>query len=50
MNVLNNSSTNHNDVLVEHLDYRYIDKCQNAKEMERIVKVLRLVFFCSFNS
>ena len=26
---------------IEHLDYRYIEGCKNAKELEKILKVLR---------
>ena len=28
---------------VEHLDYGYIEKCKNARELEKIVQVLRRV-------
>lgn len=26
---------------IEHLDYRYVEGCKNAKELEKILKVLR---------
>ena len=29
------------DVPIEHLDYGYISKCKNSKELEKILKVLR---------
>ena len=29
------------EIPIEHLDFRYLEKCQDAKEVERIVKVLR---------
>ena len=29
------------DVPIEHLDYEYISKCSNGKELEKILKVLR---------
>ena len=28
---------------IEHLDYRYVEGCKNAKELEKILKVLRYV-------
>lgn len=31
------------DIPVEHLDYGYIGKSKNARELEEIVKVLRRV-------
>lgn len=39
-----NSSTTidyHGKVPVEHLDYDYIEKCKDAKYLEKILKVLR---------
>ncbi|XP_061410062.1 sperm-associated antigen 1 [Lethenteron reissneri] len=38
---LANGPRSKNPVPVEHLDYAYIDKCDNAKEVERILRVLR---------
>ena len=29
------------DIPVEHLDYSYIEKCTNVKEIEKILRVLR---------
>lgn len=29
------------DIPVSHLDYKYIETCQNSKEMERIVIILK---------
>lgn len=31
------------DVPVEHLDYGYVGKCKDARELEEIVKILRRV-------
>ena len=31
------------DVPVENLDYRYIGECKNAREVEKILEVLRFV-------
>ena len=28
---------------IEHLDYHYVEKCTNAREIEKILKVLRFV-------
>ena len=28
-------------VPIEHLDYRYVEGCNNGKELEKILKVLR---------
>ena len=30
-------------VPIEHLDYGYVGECENSKELEKILKVLRLV-------
>ena len=30
----------HHDVPLEHLDFKYVEKCQNVKELEKIYKVL----------
>ncbi|CAN0034758.1 unnamed protein product [Lampetra fluviatilis] len=38
---LANGPRSKNPVPVEHLDYAYIDKCDDAKEVERILRVLR---------
>ena len=29
------------DVPIEHLDYGYVGKCKNARELERILEILR---------
>ena len=29
------------DLPISHLDYNYIDSCTNAKELEKIVLILR---------
>ena len=31
------------NVPISHLDYSYISKCDNAKELEEIIKVLRYI-------
>jgi len=31
------------DVPLNHLDFSYINSCQNKKELEKIVKILRYV-------
>uniref|UniRef100_S4RXQ1 Sperm associated antigen 1 n=1 Tax=Petromyzon marinus TaxID=7757 RepID=S4RXQ1_PETMA len=36
-----NGNRSKNPVPVEHLDYAYIDQCNDAKEVERILRVLR---------
>ncbi len=28
------------DVPLEHLDYKYVEKCENVKELEKIYKIL----------
>lgn len=38
--VLGGSQTK-SGVPIEHLDYRYIEECNNGKELEKILKVLR---------
>uniref|UniRef100_S4RXP9 Sperm associated antigen 1 n=1 Tax=Petromyzon marinus TaxID=7757 RepID=S4RXP9_PETMA len=38
---LANGNRSKNPVPVEHLDYAYIDQCNDAKEVERILRVLR---------
>ena len=38
-------SQKQHDVPVDNLDYGYIGECTNAKELEKILKVLRLVSF-----
>ena len=35
------------DIPVEHLDYQYIGKCENATEVEALLKVLRCDVPCN---
>ena len=36
-----NEYCKNHDIPVSHLDYPYIEKCNNVKELEKILKVLR---------
>ena len=40
--VLEDSHTK-SGIPIEHLDYQYVEGCKNAKELEKILKVLRYV-------
>ncbi len=47
-----NEFTQHSDIPLSHLDYGYIEKCNDVKELEKILKILRYFFFnrnCSFD-
>lgn len=33
------------DIPIGHLDYSYVKDCENAKELEEIIKILRFVMF-----
>lgn len=37
-------------VPIEHLDYGYVRECKNSKELEKILKVLRLVVAQYYNT
>lgn len=39
-NLKQNTGRYHHDVPLEHLDFKYVEKCQNVKELEKIYKVL----------
>ena len=41
METYKHQKTKH-DVPIDHLDYRYVETCSDVKELEKILKVLRL--------
>jgi len=36
------------DIPLNHLDYGYVSSCKDKKELEKIVKILRLCIVVSF--
>ncbi len=40
-----NEFTQHSDIPLSHLDYGYIEKCNDVKELEKILKILRYLLF-----
>lgn len=43
----NDSSANKkkHDIPLDHLDYKYVEKCEDVKELEKIYRVLAYYFF-----
>ena len=39
-NPVNLSNKKNHNIPLEHLDYKYVQKCENVKELEKIYKVL----------
>ena len=41
---MNLESTKKHDIPIEHLDFKYVEKCNDVKELEKIYKILVYIF------
>ena len=47
MDLLAAQRTQKHDIPLDHLDYKFIENCDNVKEIENIIKILR---FCNYTN